>query len=289
MTSDAGREQEEHRLAAAYRYAASSHRQAAEIYENVAQLYDEGGKPDPMRVAEDDSRPGPHGADLAALLGATIAVLLTLTGSPGAWGPLATIIGLLLLVVLLAFFWQRRPKAFPWRPSPPAKKRKVSNKPRWQLFFDRDFFVGFGLSIVVAFVAAIAIAQTIQWRAFGDSYSRFECRSVAVAQATAAVRDLGDIPGNGKALQRLVLVTLNRQSGDAWSALTSGDDPVIWGGTPAHTSALGFAFVHQYKASVDDCLAGETFESLWWVGPPCFLLALGWWYWDAMKEARKKR
>src|SRR5215470_8908664 len=108
MTSDAGREQDERRLAA-YRYAAGSHRQAAEIYENAAQLYAEGGRPDAMRLVEDDSRPGPHGADLAALLGATIAVLLTLTGNPGAWGPLATIIGLLLLVVLLAFFWRRRP------------------------------------------------------------------------------------------------------------------------------------------------------------------------------------
>lgn len=44
MTSEAGREQDQRRLAAAHRYAASSHRQAAEIYESVAELYDERGR-----------------------------------------------------------------------------------------------------------------------------------------------------------------------------------------------------------------------------------------------------
>jgi len=78
------------------------------------------GTGDYTESSDRSDRPGPLGADLVALLGATIAVLLTITGSPGAWGPQSTIIGLLLLIVLLAFFWGRRPKVNPWNLARPA-------------------------------------------------------------------------------------------------------------------------------------------------------------------------
>jgi Flp pilus assembly protein TadB len=144
MTRETGREheQDQHGLAAAYTYAATAHDQAAQMHEKVAEHYDKRGKAaramherrmaaqerrsavaDRKWVAnltaetggeigsssDESDRPGPHGADLAALIGATIAVLLTLTSTPGAWGYLSTLIGLLLLIILLAFFWRRRP------------------------------------------------------------------------------------------------------------------------------------------------------------------------------------
>src|SRR5689334_3995476 len=56
-----------------------------------------------------DSKPT-HAPDLAALLGAAIVVLLTLTFGQGAWGPISTIVGLLILFMLFAYFWGQRPE-----------------------------------------------------------------------------------------------------------------------------------------------------------------------------------
>jgi hypothetical protein len=120
MTKRAGHEheQDQHSLAAAYSDAAVAHDQAARMHEKIADHYDKHGKParatrerrkatqelqsatadrkwvatltaglsDGLDRSSDKSdRPGPHGADLTALLGATIAILLTLTFGPGAW------------------------------------------------------------------------------------------------------------------------------------------------------------------------------------------------------------
>ena len=155
MTNRAGREheQDQRSLAAAYHDAAVAHDQAARMHDKIADHYDTHRKParamqerrmaaqerrsavadrkwiatltaelsgDLGSSSDKSDRPGPYGADLAALLGVTIAVLLTITGSPGAWGPQSTIIGLLLLIVLLAFFWGRRPKVNPWNLARPA-------------------------------------------------------------------------------------------------------------------------------------------------------------------------
>jgi H+/Cl- antiporter ClcA len=209
--------------------------------------------------------PGPLGADLAALLGATITVLLTLTSSPGAWGPLATIIGLLLLVVLLAFFWGRRPE--------PKPEKDWS----WQ-----KFFVGFALSVVMGFVVAIASAQAIQSLWFGDD-NPSECRSIAVAQAASAARDISEID-----VKKISHIDPNKsplQLDSEKSFLQNLIDNTLAGGhptvtdTPTGEGAVEYAFYHQYDTTVGDCLAGEVFQSLWWIGVPALLLTLGWWYW----------
>jgi hypothetical protein len=154
-----------------------------------------------------DDRPGLHGADLAALLGATVTVLLTLAFNPGAWGPIATIVGLLLFVMLLAFYWPRRPRSnqkWSWHGrlaklksvAYPETRRKLLKRENVETVFAwkkwEPFCVGFALSTVMGFVIAIAAAQTIQSVWFGDD-SPSLCRSVAVAQATTAVRDLSNI------------------------------------------------------------------------------------------------
>ena len=133
-------------------------------------------------------KPGLHGADLAALLGATIAVLVTITSGPGAWGPLATITGLLLLVALLAFFWRRRPRRV-------KQARSADQRGKWSSFFAWEkwepLFVGFALSVVIGCVVAITFAQIFQplWSPDKD---QSECRSFAIAAATTTVRDLSD-------------------------------------------------------------------------------------------------
>jgi hypothetical protein len=197
-------------------------------------------------------RPGLHGADLAALLGATVTVLLTMTNTPGAWGVISTIIGLLLLAVLLTFFWRRRP--------PYAGKK-------WE-----SFFIGLALAAVMGFVVAIASAQAIQTLWFSDNGTRPHCRSVAVSQATTAVRDLSDISNNTGTLQRLVDDTLQH-----------GVPPMFRYRTAAE-GALKYHFYDEYYGAVDDCLAGETFESLWWIAVPSFLLTLVWWNWYDIKK-----
>ena len=45
-------------------------------------------------------------------------------------------------------------------------------------------------------------------------------------------------------------------------------------------SLISYAFYHQYDATIGDCLAGDTFNKLWRVALPAFLLALIWWYWN---------
>jgi hypothetical protein len=322
MTSTAGREHEQDRrsLAAAYKDAAAAHDQAARMHEKIADHYDTHHKsaramrerrmaaqerrsavadrkwiatlaveePGNLKSSSDKpDKPESYGADLAALLGATIAVLLTLTGSPGAWGPLSTIIGLLLLVVLLAFFWGRRPVPRPWTWEGRRRKLKLlfrrtnlrqlfstkgKRRPareKWQ-----SFLVGFALSIVIGLVGAIASAQAVQWRWFRDDTGYMYCRSVAAAQATKAVRDLSDTYASAKALRSL-----------ANTALVSGSTE------RTESSALGDAFYHTYDDAVGDCRAGDTFQSLWWVGVPSFLLAFFWWNWKYIKSPvnRKKR
>lgn len=199
--------------------------------------------------SDESDKPGPYGADLAALLGATLAVLLTLTGSPGAWGPLSTIIGLLLLIILLAFFWRRRL----------SLKRSWS----WELFF-----VGVALSVVVGFVTAITLAQPIQWRLFRDDTGYSDCRPVAVAQAAVAVRDLSDAD-NSKAsaqtLHKLISAALDRGS---------ANPPDV------NDLTLTKAFYDAYDDAVGNCRANDTFKSLWWIGVPALLLTLAWWIWS---------
>jgi hypothetical protein len=261
------------RLAAAFHYAA--HDQAAQVHEKAAKRYDKHGQParaeHERRMAAQERwgavavrawaattgrrvvEPQGHersGVDLAALLGATVTVLLTLTFGPGAWGPLATIIGLLLLVVLLAFFWRRRPLG--------------EQRWKWELFF-----VGSALSVVVGFVAAITLAQAIQWRWFRDDTGYTDCRSVAVAQATMTVHDLSDTDPSANNLPQL-----------ADAALKYGSTE--WPGV--ENTTLKKAFYDAYYNAVGDCRAGDTFKSLWWIGVPSFLLTLAWWNWNYIKR-----
>jgi hypothetical protein len=225
--------------------------------------------------SDEDSRPQSHGADLAALLGATITVLLTITDSPGAWGLFETIIGVLLLIVLLAFFWRRRPSG------------KQSGS--WTEWFRawksfrrghvEPFLVGFALAIVMGFVVAIISAWPIQSSLFHDE-GPSECRSFAVAQATTTARDLSDIDATKRSgfdstktpLQYLIEHTLLH------------GDQTVTGESVVPDTALQYAFYHQYDATVGDCLADETFEILWWVWVASFLLTLIWWYWNYIKK-----
>ena len=200
-----------------------------------------------------------HGADLAALLGATIAALLTQTGTPGAWGPLSTITGVLLLVILLVFFSQRRLTAEEFVNPDDRSKRRVS------------FFLGLALSAVIGLVGVIASAQVIQSIWFGDTSSHFDCRSAAVAQATVAVRDLTGINATAItdspiSLPSLVDTTLNK-----------GLQDINNNGNPA----LQYAFYQEYEATIGNCLAGDTFQdALLWAGVPFFFMTLLWWNWN---------
>lgn len=250
-----GNENDQRKPAATHNDATTDH-QAAQMHAGAMED-DIGSNPD------QSDKPVRHGADLAALIGATIAVVFTVTNTPGAWGPISTIIGALLLVVLLAFFWQRRPK---------VKKRSSSTEQRRERW--EEFFIGLALSIVVGYVAAIASAQAIQSIWFTDNGNRFECRSLAVEQAVTAVRDLTDIyPDTKPLLQQLVGDTL--QNGHSPRPFT------VYGSTAAQ--ALKIDFYDEYNGAIGDCLAGYTFNSLWWVGIPASLLTFAWWYWDYIK------
>ena len=304
MTRETGREheQDQHGLVAAYTYAATAHDQAAQMHEKVAEHYDKRGKAaramherrmaaqerrsavaDRKWVAnltadtgseiggssDESDRPGPHGADLAALIGATIAVLFTITNTPGAWGYLSTLIGLLLLIILLTFFWRRRP---PVKGTSSAEQRNI-----WKSFFvgkNRELvFIGVALSLVMGYVVAIATAWAVQSLGFSDDSKSPECRSVAVGQATTAVRDLSDIYNNTSALQQLV-----------HDALQNGAPSAVATPTDANT-ALRYNFYNEYGGAIGDCLAGETFGwSLWWIGIPSFLLTLAWWNWKYIRS-----
>jgi len=235
--------------------------------------------------------------DLAALLGAVVVVLLTITFEPGAWGPLSTIIGFWVLCMLFGFFWRQRPPgrshvvdwavlgaaavvlALTLLKAPGALVRFliVIFVGLWVLFMLLAFpqrrrepgsiFVGFVLSVVVGLIGAITVAQVVQWRWFRDtSYSH--CRPVAVAKATMAVADLSDIDASASNLHLLA------------------NDVVIYGSTArpfVEDTTLSDAFYNAYDEAVDDCLAGDTFESLWWIGVPFFLLTLIWWNLSRLK------
>jgi uncharacterized membrane protein YeaQ/YmgE (transglycosylase-associated protein family) len=229
--------------------------------------------------------------DLAALLGAVVVVLLTFTFQPGAWGPLSTIIGLWVLCLLFGFFWGQRP---------PGRARRVDwavlgaaaiivlwtlfRKPGvhivvavflWVLAIwaalplrprkTGSIFAGFALAVVVGFVGAITLAQLVQWRWFHDDEGFPNCRAVAVAQATTAVRDMSDVYGRNK---------LNQLAKDAFEHGSTASSPV--GDTP-----LGVAFYDAYGGTVGDCLAGQTFDILWWIGIPFSILTLAWWNLDS--------
>jgi MYXO-CTERM domain-containing protein len=216
--------------------------------------------------SDESDRTGTHGADLAALIGATIAVLFTVTNTPGAWGPQSTIIGLLLLVVLLAFFSRRRP---------PAEQRGRLVEQHRE---NRELiFIGFTLSVVVACVAAIASAQAVQVIWFSNNHSSFECRSVAVEQAASAVHDLSDSLSDAKLLSQLVDKTLKH-------GYPSGPHKVS--GPTEEDQALRIAFYDEYDNDDGACLAGYTTNSLRWIAVPSFLLTLAWWNWKYTKTWR---
>ena len=210
---------------------------------------------------DETKRPETHGADLAALIGATIAVLFTLINTPGAWDVQSTIVGWLLLAVLLAFFGGRRP----------SPKQHTSLE---------SFLIGCALSVVVAGVAAIASAQIIQNLWFSDNFSNndsgLDCRSVAVEQAVTAVHDLSDKLPNVNILQDLVEGTL--QQGRPSEAVT-GDEPT-------EVRALKLAFYDKYDDALGNCLSGYVTNRLWWVAVPSFVLTLIWWYWGYIKYWR---
>jgi hypothetical protein len=208
--------------------------------------------------------------DLAALLGATIAVLLTLTFGSGAWGPLSTIIGSLLLVVLFAFFWRRRISA--------EQRRSSAGKFRVR----ESFFVGLALSAVVGLVGAITSAEAFQKAQFSDNGNRFECRSVAVAQATMAVRDVNDIRARKNLLQELIDETLNPGQQPSKAAKSTDAN------TRTADAAVRYAFHHEYESVLGDCLANETLNSLWWIGISCAVLTFVWWSWNLIPIPRKK-
>lgn len=220
-------------------------------------------------------RPETHGADLAALIGTTIAVLFTLINTPGAWDVQSTIVGLLLLAVLLAFFRGRRP-------SPKQHTIWAEQPSNWKSFFTGEslesFLIGCALSVVVAGVAAIASAQIIQNLWFGNNYSNndkgLDCRSVAVEQAVTAVHDLSDKLPNVNILQDLVEGTL--QQGRPSEAVT--------GHEPTEVQALKLAFYDKYDDALGNCLSGYVTNRLWWVAIPSFVLTLIWWYWRYIKK-----
>jgi hypothetical protein len=230
--------------------------------------------------------PETHGADLAALIGATIAVLFTVTNTPGAWGVQSTIIGFLLLAVLLAFFWGRRP--WPKKDTSSAEQPENREKPKQRKNRERleSLLIGCALSVVVACVAAIASAQIVQNLWFGDKYSNsdsgFECRSIAVEQAVAAVQDLNaklpkatiSPPPKEDTLQYLVDHTLEHghPSGRV----------MVYGNTEG--LALQVDFYDAYEDALGNCLSGYATNSLWWVVVPSFALTLIWWYWRFIKE-----
>jgi uncharacterized membrane protein YeaQ/YmgE (transglycosylase-associated protein family) len=230
--------------------------------------------------------------DLAALLGAVVVVLLTFTFQPGAWGPISTIIGLWILCLLFGFFWGQRPTGrshiVDWAVLGAAALVVV-----WTLFRKPGFdiviavslwtlavlaalprrprktgsvFVGFVLAVVVGFVGAITFAQLVQWRWFRDDTGFSNCRPVAVAQATTAVRDMSDVERDKKRLNHLVNAALLK--GSTEDAGIGGDN-------------LGVAFYGAYEAAVGDCLAGQTFDILWWIGIPFSILTLAWWNLDS--------
>lgn len=261
---------------------------------------------------------GEGDVDLAALLGAAIVVLLTLTLAPGPWGPISTIVGLLVLCMLFAFFWGQHPKsqsrpvnvaalvgavivvtltlAFPpgvlvrtlivlatvlsalviflWRQRDPLTEPKELEL--------KSLFVAVALCIVVGLVAALTLAQAVQWLRFGDSSDHLSCRDAAVAEATMAVRDLSETMSatggaNGTGASPTPLPTLVQNTlADGTKYLENINEK----------DSLGSAFQHAYEDAIGGCLAGEAFESLWWVGVPLAVLTLVWWEPELQEEVR---
>lgn len=289
-------------LAEAYRFAASVHNLTAQKHEKNAECDDKKGEPrwaqekrhaarverrnaavDRRQAARNSSSESgtpdsqePKGVDLAALLGAAVTVLLTLTFGAGAWGPLSTIIGSLLLVIMLAFFWRRRISA--------RRRRSSAREPRvWE-----SFFVGLALSAVVGLLGAITAGEAFQKVAFSDNGKRFQCRSVAVAQATTTVHDLNEARAQKNLLQGLIddtLLhgTLQTQEYQPMARILKDADKI-----PRADAAVRYVFYREYESVLGDCLANETLNSLWGIGVFCVLLTLIWWSWNLVPIFRKR-
>jgi hypothetical protein len=107
------------------------------------------GKVDDPRTETDE--PGRGHADLAALLGVVVAILLTLTSTPGAWGYTSTIVGAVLLCVLIAFF----------APHPSDVGRA---KVKWE-----SFIVAIAFAALFGLAGALVGAWPLQDHFFADS------------------------------------------------------------------------------------------------------------------------
>ena len=250
-----------------------------------------------------------HAPDLAALLGAAIVVLLTLTFGQGAWGPISTIIGLLILFMMFAYFWEQRPGGqsrgvdlaalagviivlgLTLLISPGVTVRVIVGifvvlwvLSMWRVYGfapkdeSKSIFVGIAFSVVVGLVGAITVAQAVQSRWFSGGLSHPDCRSVATAKAATAVHDLSGTSSDPTTLSVLV-----------GNALKNGaPDPTVEDVETAD-AAMTNAFHDEYESAIGDCLAGETFEQLWWVGVPLFFLTLAWWTLSRNDTSAEKR
>lgn len=174
---------------------------------------------------------------------------------------------------------------FLWRERhPPAgheKPKRDSPSPNKGL---NSIFGALALSIVVGLLAALTLAQAVQWRWFEDDFHHLGCRDVAVAQATMAVRDLS--------------ATMPRTDGASGTGASSTPlstlvQKTLVGGTKyldrniSENDSLGGAFQNAYEDAIGGCLAGEAFETLWWVGVPLAVLTLFWWRPELPQEVRQ--
>jgi hypothetical protein len=222
------------------------------LAENTALSGSAGTSGLPLDSATDKERQG-H-TDVAALLGAGLTILLTLTFTPGAWGFISTIVGSLLLCLLAAFFWRHPLTASP--------------KPE-------SFLVVIALATLIGTAGAITAAWPYQDHYVTDT---LDCRAVGVAQATSTVHDLSDtgITGDGIFATRAQLRSIIQQQMDTAWPISDG-------------TALGDAFAHAYTDASGDCLANYTTERLWVIGVPLFGLTLIWWLVRFFRAALRRK
>lgn len=210
--------------------------------------------PTPERPERPRGKPEERGrghTDLAALLGAVVVVLLTLTSDPGAWGYTSTISSALVLCLLIAFF-----AAHPSSAAPNLE----------------SFIAAFVLAAVVGIAGAVTAAWPVQDISFrDDSY----CRAIGVNAAANAVRalsgtelDADGVDATPAELRALVQAQLRSP--------VPVDDGTV----------LGSAFSLAYDNASGDCLADETTDHLWMVAVPLAVVTLTWWavaYWRAAR------
>jgi hypothetical protein len=208
-------------------------------------------KVDDSRTEADERERG-H-ADLAALLGAVVVIILTLTLQPGAWGFISTVAGTVVLCVLIAFFARQ-----------PSSVGRTGAK--WE-----SVLIAVVFAAMVGIAGAVTGAWPLQDHFFADSQY---CRAVGVNAATSAVRDLtatGLDDATPDRLHKLVKNQLNSP--------TPLDDG----------STLGDAFYRAYTSSFGDCQSDYVTDRLWWIALPLFGATLIWWiasFWKA-RAARK--